>query len=71
MTLEALAQPLLALWWDEGVCSDPMGAMTNGKPQLSSQQAAQTPLFISVGKGLGKPCLLFLPSHITAKADSD
>lgn len=71
MTLEALARPLSALWWDEGVFSDPMGAMTNAKAQLSAQLAAQPPLFISVGKGLGEPCLLFLSSRIRAKADND
>lgn len=71
MTLEALRLPSLALWWDEGVFSDPMGAVTRGKPQMSSQLAAQAPLFISAGKGLGKPRLLPLPSHIRAKANSD
>lgn len=50
--LEVLAQPFLALWWDEGVFSDPMGAVTNGKPQMPSQLAAHPPLSSQQGKSL-------------------
>lgn len=52
LTLEALAQPFLALWWDEGVSSDPMGAVTKQKPQMPSQLAAHPPLSSQRGEGL-------------------
>lgn len=42
----------LGLWWDEGVFSDPMGAVTNGKSQMPSQLAAHPPLSSQQGKGL-------------------